>query len=60
VQLLESWNTALAGGRCEGLAALSARLYMSLDEPQQFSQAANRTSDLSSRDPDVAEAVVYW
>lgn len=60
VQLIELWNTALAGGRCEGLATLSTRLHMSLDEPQQFSGNANRTSELSSRDPDVAGAVVYW
>ncbi len=60
VQLLERWNTALSGGRCEGLAALSVRMHMALESPQDYSRSASRVSDLSPRDPDVAESVVYW
>lgn len=60
VQLLDLWNTALAGGRCEGLAALSTRFFMALEEPATFAQRVSHTSQLSSRDPDVTEAVVYW
>lgn len=60
VQLLERWNTALSGGRCEGLAALSARMYMALEHPQSYSRSAARVSDLSARDPEVAGSLVYW
>ena len=60
VQLLDLWNTALTGGRCEGLAALSTRFFMTLDDPENFAQRVSRTSQLSPRDPDVTEAVVYW
>lgn len=59
-QILERWNTALAGGRCEGLATLSARLFLSLDHPQQFTSSAQRTSDISSRDSRLSQSTVYW
>lgn len=60
VQLLDLWNTALAGGRCEGLAALSTRLFMSLDHPEQFGAAYSRPTDMTRRDTNVNQAVVYW
>ena len=36
VQKLEEWNNALAGGRCEGLATLSTRFLLKLDDPTTF------------------------
>lgn len=60
VQFLEMWNTALAGGRCEGLAALSARLHLSLDAPNDFGDGYVRTSQLSKRNSNINQSIVYW
>ena len=59
-QKLEEWNNALAGGRCEGLAALSARFFMHLDDPSMFNSQANRVSDLQQRNSLLDSAIVYW
>jgi len=59
-QKLEEWNNALAGGRCEGLAALSARFFLRLDDPSMFNSQANRVSDLQQRNPLLDSAIVYW
>ena len=59
-QKLEEWNNALAGGRCEGLAALSARFFMHLDDPSMFNSQANRVSDLQRRNSQLDSAIVYW
>lgn len=60
VQFLDLWNTALSGGRCEGLAALSARLHLSLDVPTQFGDQYAQTAQLTRRDSDVNQSIVYW
>ena len=60
VQILEMWNTALAGGRCEGLAALSARLHLSLEAPDDFGDTSIRTAQISRRDSNVNQSIVYW
>ena len=60
VQFLELWNTALAGGRCEGLAALSARLHLSLDATDEFGDASIRTAQISRRNSNVNQSIVYW
>lgn len=60
VQFLEMWNTALAGGRCEGLAALSTRLHLSLDTPNDFGGQYSQAAQLTRRNTDVNQAIVYW
>lgn len=60
VQYLEMWNTALSGGRCEGLAALSARLHLSLDSPTEFGSSYSQASQLSRRSGDINQSIVYW
>lgn len=60
VQKLEEWNTALSGGRCEGLAALSTRFHMNLDHPSMFRNNASRVADLERGDGSLDEAIVYW
>lgn len=60
VQLLERWNTALAGGRCEGLAILSTRFFLSQEHPQNYAVTAARTSDLTAFNRTLSESVVYW
>lgn len=59
-QKLEEWNIALAGGRCEGLAALSTRLFLRYDDPADFDPTAGKVSDLDDGDPMLSRSIVYW
>ena len=60
VQKLEEWNNALAGGRCEGLATLSTRFLLRLDDPSAFNSAATRVSDLQRGNQLLDSTIVYW
>ena len=60
VQKLEEWNNALAGGRCEGLATLSTRFLLKLDDPTTFNSAAIRVSDLQRGNQLLDSTIVYW
>ena len=60
IQKLEEWNTALNGGRCEGLAALSTRFLLRMDSPATFQTNASNVSALSQDNPKLNSAVVYW
>ena len=60
LQKLEQWNNALAGGRCEGLAALSARLFLNLDNPAMFQNGIARVADLQRGNKTLDSAIVYW
>ena len=60
VQKLEEWNNALAGGRCEGLATLSTRFLLKLDEPAAFSPTATRVTDLQRGNQLLDSTIVYW
>lgn len=60
LQKLEEWNTALSGGRCEGLAALSTRFFMNLDHPSMFRADASTVADLQRGDGSLDAALVYW
>lgn len=60
LQKLEEWNTALSGGRCEGLAALSTRFFMNLDHPSMFRPDASKVADLQRGDGSLDAALVYW
>ena len=60
IQKLEEWNTALNGGRCEGLAALSTRFLLRMDSPATFQTNASSVSALSQDNPKLNSAVVYW
>jgi hypothetical protein len=60
LQKLEEWNTALSGGRCEGLAALSTRFFMNLDHPSMFRSDASTVADLRRGDGSLDAALVYW
>jgi len=60
VQKLEEWNNALAGGRCEGLATLSTRFLLKLDDPTSFSPSATRVSDLQRGNQLLDSTIVYW
>lgn len=59
-QKLEEWNTALAGGRCEGLAALSTRFFLRYDDPADFDSTVRRVYDLDVGDAKLSQSIVYW
>jgi hypothetical protein len=60
VQKLEEWNNALAGGRCEGLATLSTRFLLKLDDPATFNPTATRVADLQRGNQLLDSTIVYW
>ncbi len=60
VQKLEEWNNALAGGRCEGLATLSTRFLLKLDDPSSFKPTATRVADLQRGNQLLDSTIVYW
>lgn len=59
-QILEEWNNALAGGRCEGFATLGARFFLGMEDPSAYRVGAGRVSQLGRRDGDLDRALVYW
>ena len=60
IQVLEQWNNALSGGRCEGIATLSNRLFLKFDRPNDFVTNAQSVSDLKRTNPALAKSIVYW
>ena len=60
IQKLEEQNTALNGGRCEGLAAMSTRFALGMDSPADFQAGAENTSSLTIDNPKLNAAIVYW
>ena len=60
VQKLDEWNNALAGGRCEGLATLSTRFLLKLDDPTTFKPDATRVADLQRGNQILDSTIVYW
>jgi hypothetical protein len=60
VQKLEELNNALAGGRCEGLATLSTRFLLKLDDPTAFNSTAIRVADLQRGNQLLDSTIVYW
>jgi hypothetical protein len=60
IQVLEQWNNALSGGRCEGIATLSNRLFLKFDRPNDFVANAQSVSDLKRTNPALAKSIVYW
>ncbi len=60
VQKLVEWNNALSGGRCEGLATLSTRFLLKLDNPTTFNSDATQVADLQRGNQILESAIVYW
>jgi hypothetical protein len=57
---LQDWNVALAGGRCEGFAVLSQRMFLRYDVPSDFGAAYSRASDVARAAPGLASVLVHW
>lgn len=60
MQRLDEWNTFLAGGRCEGMAALSTRFFLDMEDPGSYRRGASRVSQLRQGDTGLDEAIAYW
>ena len=60
VQMLEEWNNALSGGRCEGMAAMSVRFHLGLEQPVVWGEDAVDAVDLEAEDPVLQSGLVYW
>ena len=60
VQQLDDWNTALGGGRCEGMATLSQRMFLRLETASEYSSRALAAADLGRANQKLAKSIVYW
>ena len=60
VQRLEEWNNALAGGRCEGFAALSIRFLLGMEHPSDYRTGAVSVADLARGNTRLEQALAYW
>lgn len=58
-QRLLEWNTALSGGRCEGLSTLSTRFSLDLDHPSQFGSAVDVHS-INKSNKSLNEWTSHW
>lgn len=59
-QVLEDWNVALDGGRCEGMAVLSQRMFLRWDLPQDFGPAYATADALPRSARGLTDTIVYW
>lgn len=59
-QILYEWNTALSGGRCEGMAALAMRFRMGFDLPSDFAAGATTVAELSRSNGRLDSWIAYW
>jgi len=59
-QRLDEWNVALGGGRCEGLATLSQRMFMRFETVGDYDPTASTASQLRKSDVRLAQSIVYW
>lgn len=58
--LQKEWNAALRGGRCEGMATLSERMFLALAHAQDFDTAAAVAADLDRHNPILESQITYW
>lgn len=59
-QKLAEWNVALGGGRCEGMAALSQRMFLRYETATDYSAGAVDAADLGRANIPLARSIVYW
>lgn len=57
---IDSSNSQISGGRCEGMAVLSQRIHDGGDSPAQLQQQAARTADLKKETLPVAASISRW
>lgn len=59
-QWIDQMNAAIQGGRCEGMAVLSQRLYDGNDTAAQLQSNASLTSDLQRQELTVGSSIARW
>lgn len=60
LHLIDEWNTALSGGRCEGMAVLSERMFINLTRPHDFDPSIQTTAQLSRGNATLENAITFW
>lgn len=53
-------NEAMAGGHCEGMAVMAARLFLGYDNLADLDPTATSTFDLARETPAVSQAIEKW
>jgi hypothetical protein len=59
-QALHEWNVSISGGRCEGMAVLSQRMFLRYDVPSDFGNGYTHAADVPRTAPGIASALVHW
>ena len=57
-QKLDEWNVAIGGGRCEGLATLSQRMFLRYETPADYSPTAATVSQLERSNGKLAQSKI--
>ena len=60
LHLVDEWNTALTGGRCEGMAVLSERMFIDLSQLNQFDASIDTVAQLSRGNRELENEITYW
>lgn len=60
LHLIDEWNTALRGGRCEGMAVLSERMFIDLVQAREFDTSASVAAQLSRGNEKLENEITYW
>lgn len=60
LHLIDEWNNALRGGRCEGMAVLSERMFIDLVQPRDFDTSVLTTAQLTRGNEQLESAITYW
>jgi hypothetical protein len=60
LHIQREWNAALIGGRCEGMATLSERMFMSPTQVHEFDSSANVAADLARDNIGLESEITYW
>lgn len=57
---LDEWSSALDGGRCEGMATLSLRFFLGIDDRNVIEAGATKTIDMTRPDPALDQDINLW
>ena len=58
--VLEEWQSAIAGGRCEGMATLAMRYFLQLDSPSDVEEGASNAVALKRPNLNVDQEINTW
>ena len=59
-QWVEEMNASMEGGRCEGMAVLSQRFAVGLNNPSEFQDGATVVADLQRQNENVGSNISRW